>query len=122
MLARFGYKRVGQNRYLSPNSSSNLAGVIVFDDVRAYSHHASDPFDSAHAFDAFDLWCQYEHAGDVSKAVKEAAAFLNITSQPEYDQEAIEHGRQIAAQIMGKKKKRGRCPTYQSTFWKCRVS
>lgn len=103
MLARFGYKRVGRNRYLSPNSSSGLAGVIVFDDQRAYSHHASDPFDNAHCFDAFELWCQYEYLGDVSKAVKDAAAFLNITSQPEYDAEAIEHGRQVAAQIMGKK-------------------
>jgi hypothetical protein len=105
-LTKYGYKRCGgANRYLSPNSTSKLAGVVVFDDDRAYSHHASDPFDSAHTFDAFDLYAQYEHGGDVSKAVKAAGEFLGITRDeiPEYDAEAIAHGAKVAAQIMPRK-------------------
>jgi hypothetical protein len=106
LLEQYGYKRTGQNRYLSPNSTSGLAGVKLFEDGRAYSHHASDPFDSAHSFDAFELWCQYEHRGNVSKAVKDAAQLLNVTQDPnhEYDKEAIEHGAKVAAQIMSKPK------------------
>ena len=104
-LTRYGYKRCGRgNRYLSPNSSSGLAGVVVFDDDRAYSHHASDPFDSAHTFDAFDLYAQYEHGGDVAKAVKSAGEFLGITRDeiPQYEAEAIAHGAKVAAAILSK--------------------
>ena len=106
LLARYGYKRCGRNRYLSPNSKTKLAGVVVFDDARAYSHHASDPFDSAHTFDAFDLFCQYEHGGDVSKSVKDAGAFLHIDSTvPEYDAEAIAHGKTVADAILPSRQK-----------------
>lgn len=102
LLVQFGYKPTGRGRYLSPNSTSGLAGVVVFEDGRAYSHHASDPFDSAHAFDAFDLWCQYEHMGDITKAVAEAGKLLHVTSDPhnEYDQEAIEHGGRVSNAIL----------------------
>lgn len=109
LLTQFGYKATGRGRYLSPNSTSGLAGVVLFDDGRAYSHHASDPFDSAHTFDAFDLWCQYEHMGNTTKAVKEAAAFLNINKDPayEYDKDAIDHGAKVAATIMARPKVEG---------------
>jgi hypothetical protein len=106
LLQRFGYRPTSRGRYLSPNSSSGLAGVILFDDGRAYSHHASDPFDSAHSFDAFELWCQYEHMGDTTKAVREASILLNVTSDPEheYDAEAIEHGKSVANSILPSRK------------------
>lgn len=101
-LQQAGYKRTAKDRYLSPNSTSGLAGVVVFDDDRAYSHHASDPFDSAHSFDAFDLFCQFEHAGNVAKAVSAAGLAMNISHNPEYthDAEAIEHGRVMADAIL----------------------
>tara|TARA_R110001592_G_scaffold189998_1_gene435618 strand:+ start:887 stop:3178 length:2292 start_codon:yes stop_codon:yes gene_type:complete len=107
LLVQYGYKPTSRGRYLSPNSSSGLAGVKLFDDGRAYSHHASDPFDSAHSFDAFELFLQYEHMGNVTKAVKDAANLLNVTQNPdyEYDREAIEHGAKVAAQILSKPKK-----------------
>ena len=107
MLVQYGYKPTSRGRYLSPNSTSGLAGVKLFEDGRAYSHHASDPFDSAHSFDAFELWMQYEHMGNVSKAVKDAAQLLNVTQNPdyEYDKEAIEHGAKIADKILSKPKK-----------------
>lgn len=102
LLVRFGYKPTGRGRHLSPNSTSGLAGVVVFEDGNAYSHHASDPFDSAHTFDAFDLWCHYEHMGDVTKAVREASQFLNISQDPthKYDEEAIRHGGKVSAMIL----------------------
>jgi len=104
LLVQYGYKPTSRGRYLSPNSTSGLAGVKLFEDGRAYSHHASDPFDNAHTFDAFELWMQYEHQGNVSKAVKDAAQMLNVSQDPdhEYDREAIEHGAKVAANIMSK--------------------
>ena len=106
LLQAYGYKRTAKNRYLSPRSTSGLSGVSVFEDNTAYSHHASDPFDSAHSFDAFELFCQYEHAGDVQRAVREAAQLLEMQSDSafEYDKEAIDHGAKVAQSIMGDKK------------------
>ena len=98
-LERYGYRRIGSsNRYLSPNSSSGIPGVVIFDDGRAYSHHASDPFDSAHTFDAFDLFCEYDYQGDVTQAVKDAAGFLHVNppdTAPQIDPAYIEHGDQV---------------------------
>ena len=88
LLVQYGYKPTSRNRYLSPNSSSGLAGVKLFDDGRAYSHHASDPFDSAHSFDAFELYLQYEHQGNVSKAVRKAARLLGINNKKNFDKYA----------------------------------
>ena len=83
LLVQYGYKQTGKNRFLSPNSTTKLAGCVVFDDGRAYSHHASDPFDERHSFDAFELWCQFEHKGNVKEAVKAAATLLQVNpSQP----------------------------------------
>lgn len=105
LLLQHGYKPTRGGRYLSPNSTSGLAGVVVFEDGRAYSHHASDPFDNAHAFDAFDVFCQYEHLGDMTKAVADAAKILDIKSRPAVDasperMEAIEHGGMVKRQIL----------------------
>jgi hypothetical protein len=109
-LALYGYKKVAHNRWLSPNSSSGLAGVNVFDDGRAFSHHASDPFDSAHTFDAFDLFCQYEHGGDASKAARAAMLALNIQTAPAFEAPcpvAVAEGGEIASRIFGASKDRG---------------
>ena len=88
LLVQYGYKQTGKDRYLSPNSTSGLAGVKVFEDGRAFSHHASDPFDR-HSFDCFELWLQMEHQGNLTKAVREAAVFLHIKQEPETDEAEI---------------------------------
>jgi hypothetical protein len=82
LLIQYGYKQTGKDRFLSPNSTTKLAGCIVFDDGRAFSHHQSDPFDEKHSFDAFEAYCQYEHQGNVKEAVKAAAALLNLNEKP----------------------------------------
>lgn len=80
-LEQFGYKRVGR-RYLSPHSSSGLPGVNVFEkDNKCVIHHASDPLcsdETGQPVAPFDLYCYYEHGGDVSKAVKAAAQALGL--------------------------------------------
>jgi hypothetical protein len=105
LLTQFGYRQTAKDRFLSPNSTTGFAGVILFEDGTAFSHHGSDPFDSAHSFDCFELYTQCEHAGNVREAVKAAAAYLNINTDPTYayapeDAEHIAHGKSVAAQIV----------------------
>jgi len=78
-LARYGYRQQGR-RWLSPHSSTGLAGVVVFDG-KAWIHHASDPLcsdESGQLVGAFDLFRYYEHQGDIGKAVKAAADELGM--------------------------------------------
>lgn len=102
MLVQHGFKPTARNRYLSPNSSSGLAGVVVFEDGKAYSHHASDPFDSAHSFDCFDLWVEFVHGSDVKMAIREASAILDMEFQPAPDpisEADVKNGAKIAAKM-----------------------
>lgn len=84
-LARYGYTELGK-RWLSPHSSTKLPGVVLFEDhLSCWIHHASDPLcsdESGRPVNAFDLYCVYEHQGDVSKAVKAAAQLLGIQPRP----------------------------------------
>ena len=82
-LKRYGYRKQGK-RWLSPSSETKLPGVILFDDGRAWIHHASDPLcsdESGRPVNSFDLFCYYDHGGDISKAVKAAANKLGIKPQ-----------------------------------------
>jgi hypothetical protein len=82
-LAQYGYRQQGK-RWLSPHSSTGLAGVVIFDD-KAWIHHASDPLcsdESGQLVGAFDLYRYYEHGGDMTKAVKAAAAELGMKPEP----------------------------------------
>jgi len=105
LLIKYGYKRTAPNRYLSPNSGTKVAGVHVFDNNTAFSHHGSDPFGNEHAFDCFELYLQCEHAGNINKAIRDAAAFLNINHDPTYEwseeaKEQIDHGASVARDIV----------------------
>lgn len=61
ILTRNGYIRKG-NRYLSPTSSTNEAGVTIFGD-RCYSHHG-DVLGDGKPHDAFDVMRLLEFNGD----------------------------------------------------------
>jgi len=81
ILAEHGYKQRGK-RWLSPTSSSNIPGVIIFDDgtkERCYSHHASDPLNTGKAHDAFDLIVLLDHYGDFNAALLSAANVMGIS-------------------------------------------
>jgi hypothetical protein len=80
ILSRHGYIRASNNRYLSPYSESGLPGVIIFPEGRVYSHHASEPFDTDHSLDAFDLFCELEHNGNLRSALR--AAHLEFDAPP----------------------------------------
>jgi len=70
LLQRYGYVQKGK-RYISPNSSSGMAGVVVFEDGdkdTVYSHHNSDGFETA--LDAFGLFATIEHNGNLSSAYR----------------------------------------------------
>lgn len=81
LLERYGYVRRGE-RYLSPASTTGVAGVVLMraadGAVRCYSHHASDPLANGYSHDAFGVYCLLEHGSDVQKAVRGAADLLGI--------------------------------------------
>ncbi len=83
-LDNYGYRLISKNRYLSPHSSTGLPGVVVYPESdKCWIHHASDPLcseDSGHPVDSFDLFCYYEHNGDIRAAAADAAKRLGIRS------------------------------------------
>jgi RecA-family ATPase len=52
--------------------------VVLLDDGKVFSHHASDPLADEHAHDAFDVYRILEHGGDMRAAIQEAAKELGI--------------------------------------------
>lgn len=97
MLKLHGYtQRTKGARYLSPFSESKIAGVKIFPGQnRAFSHHASEPFDTAKGIDPFLLFCTFEHDGDVKAAVKAAANQLGLEHN-QLDPKLVEHGARVA--------------------------
>lgn len=89
-LSRYGYRQQGR-RWLSPHSSTGLPGVVVFErDNKAFIHHASDPLcsnSSGQPVAPFDLFCTFEHGGDVKKAVRAAGDALGM-AMPQRQQPA----------------------------------
>lgn len=81
ILERNGYERDDRRRptvevlarYLSPVSTSGLAGVNVLDGGVCYSHHGNDPLGDGRAHDAFSAFSILEHDGNVQAAVRGAA-------------------------------------------------
>lgn len=91
-LEQYGYSRKGRTRYLSPHTTTNLPGVVLFPDEQScWIHHSSDPLcseEKGQPVNAFDLYCEYEHGGDVSKAVKAAADLLGLKPERKRTPEA----------------------------------
>lgn len=91
-LERYGYTRKGRSRYLSPHTTTKLPGVVLFpDEASCWIHHASDPLcseETGQPVNTFDLFCHYDHGGDVSKAVKAAAELLGLKPERKRTPEA----------------------------------
>lgn len=84
VLESFGYKKRGK-RFLSPNSSTGMAGVSIFRDggtVRCVSKHG-DSLNDGHAHDAFDVFRILKHEKNFTEAVKDAAQILGIKFEPQ---------------------------------------
>lgn len=81
-LERYGYRHVYKNRYVSPNSSTNLPGCVVLGNSnKVWIHHASDELcsdESGQPVSPFDLYRVYEHNGDFTKAAIAMGKQLNM--------------------------------------------
>lgn len=83
LFIQHGYQKLGgSNQYRSPNQSSGSYAVADFGEYWV-SHSGSDVAlgigqvkDGYCWGDAFDLYCYYEHGGDMTKAVREYSAEL----------------------------------------------
>jgi len=80
ILDAHGYIRAGARRWKSPNGHG-IAGVVQLPDGKIFCHHASDPLGDEKPHDAFDLFAQLEHHGNVSAAVRAAAELLGMNTQ-----------------------------------------
>lgn len=99
LLERNGYKRKGSGLYLSPYSSSGIAGVKVLErDGKqvVYSHHGpacplSAENHGGHALDVADALCALQYGDDFAAMIREQASDLdqqgNKQRQREYMQE-----------------------------------
>lgn len=82
VLRSAGYKECGR-RWLHPNSTSGIPGVIVLSDGFYFSHHSqsTDPLADGHRHDAFDLLLHLQYGGDQRRAIKELADELDPEGQ-----------------------------------------
>lgn len=113
LLQAEGYKARGQDRYLSPHSSTGEPGVVV--DVsqdgkrRARTFHESDTWADGRWHDAFDLYCIFRYGGDFKAAIEGARQEFNLSrpalpakSQPTPSlSQAIELWNQQGSEVLG---------------------
>lgn len=62
LLEHYGYRRVGRNRMIAPNSSSGTPGIEIHEDTnKIWSFHESDPLARNHPISPFDVirWLDY---------------------------------------------------------------
>ena len=97
IIARHGYKKISDTRYLSPYSSTKLAGVMVFSDNKIFSHHGSEPFDTSKSHDAFDMFCHFECGGNMIDAINKASELVGI---PTKAQKEISHGKEVTESFL----------------------
>jgi putative DNA primase/helicase len=89
ILERNGYQRKGARRWLRPDSTTGVPGVVLLDDGKVYAH-CGGPLSDQHAHDAFDCFALLEHGGDVSRAVRAAAEALGLSRAANDDAGRIE--------------------------------
>ena len=86
LLEANGYQKAGK-RYLSPQSQSGMAGVVILDDGRMYSHGSSDALSDGNAHDAFDLLVHFRYGGDEKAAIGGLANELDAEGQEQRQRE-----------------------------------
>lgn len=98
LLEQGGYKRKGKGLYLSPYSSSGVAGVKLLEhDGKqvVYSHHGpADPLSASnhdgHALDAADVLCALRYGGDVARMIQVEARGLDSEGQQQRQREHMQ--------------------------------
>lgn len=105
-LRQRGYTKKGKG-YLSPYSSTGVAGVIILagsdGKKRCYSHHgASDPLSNlnndGHALDVFDVICILDFGGDVSQAVAALVKLIDPQGQKDRQREYMQEQEALKVQ------------------------
>lgn len=89
LLTHDGYQRKGKGLYLSPYSTSGIAGVKLLErdgEQVLFSHHGpSDPLSAdnhgGHSLDVADVLCALRYGGDFARMVKEEASKLDEHGQ-----------------------------------------
>lgn len=79
ILERNEYEKNG-NKMLAPTSTTGQAGVKIFPNGKAYSHHGTDILNDQRPHDAWDCYVILEHNGDRSAAWHAAAAEFGIVA------------------------------------------
>lgn len=82
VLERNSYQRQG-NKWLCPNSSSKVAGVVSFNHNEVYSFHGSDVLNDGNLHDVADLIRILEHDGNWKQATKAMAEEVKGLEVPE---------------------------------------
>jgi hypothetical protein len=87
ILRDAGYQHCYGNRYAPPGAPSGRDSVEVYPatatrPAKAYHWDTNYPLSDGHAHDGFDIWCYFEHRGDVKAAIKEAANRLCMPALP----------------------------------------
>lgn len=94
-LTAAGYTRKGR-RFIRPGGDA--PSVTIFTDSNtSYHHNTSDPlYSEEHACSPFDVFCKYQHSGDVRSAVKAAAKLLGMEYKRATDEAPGDHGPLLA--------------------------
>ncbi len=79
LLESYGYERRGK-RFSKPKTSHS-AGLVLLDDNQVYCHHAGDVLGDGKPHDAFDVYVQLEHRGDIRAATRAAAKLLGMNDR-----------------------------------------
>lgn len=80
ILKAHGYTKSGK-RWKSPHAKLESAPGIVILGERVFCHHSDDVLGDERAHDAFDLFCLFNHGGDVRAATKAAAEVLGMSAR-----------------------------------------
>jgi predicted P-loop ATPase len=79
ILERNSYIRKGHGKWLAPNSSSGIPGVLLQrDGEHIISYHGSDPLGDGKPHDAYSCFVILEHRGDTQAAWHDVAIDLGI--------------------------------------------
>jgi hypothetical protein len=84
LLEQAGYIPRGRNRWMHPESTTRVPGVRLLpesDPPKVFSSHGCDPLNDGHAHDAFDCYRILLNDGNMTAAVREAAALLGMDLQ-----------------------------------------
>ena len=79
ILQLHGYQKKGK-RWLSPVSSTGVAGIHVFEDGRMFSHHADPLGNQGTLLDSFEAFTLLEHRGDKKAATRAALRLMEARS------------------------------------------